>query len=53
MAKNETRYRQAMQMIRDGKPNNVITELTGLSQAVIEAMAKDIDMNHMERRNND
>lgn len=45
--KNETRYRQAMQMIRDGKPYDVITQLTGLSQAVIEAMVKDIRMHNI------
>lgn len=46
--KNETRYRNAMQMIRDGKTDEVITQLTGFSKAVINAMRIDVERDNHE-----
>lgn len=46
MAKNETRYRNAMRMIRAGMDFKTITSLTGFSEAVLHAMSIDMERNN-------
>ena len=42
MSKTSTRERKALDLIREGMPDNTITLLTGYSPAVIQAMRKDL-----------
>jgi hypothetical protein len=43
MAKNETRYKQAMQLLRRGESYALITSITGFNSTVLDMLKRDLD----------